>query len=444
MNRKEKSIKRIILKKNGERRVWNGHPWVFDNEVERVLERHGASVEETTLVAGECADVETYNRHYIGRAFVNPNSKIVARIYSSSKDGADSGFFKHRLREAIARRRAAGIDVAATSCRLLFAEADGVPGLIVDRYVGWDATSLAPADNTTPDAAPWLAGGTPPISILAVQFLARYCDEHRETIADALCDIVRDDIGAPPTAIVEKVSTAIREKEGIPCHSPLQRGSAPTNGLVILENNHPFIVDVMGGQKTGCYLDQRDNHALAAKWAAGRSRVLDAFTYAGGFAVNAAAGGAQAVVAVDESAAALRLCMRNAALSGVEDRISTVQSDVLPFLTRAEREKERFDMIILDPPAFAPNHSALPRALAGYKEINLKAFRMINPGGVLITCSCSCAVSDSAFARVVADAARDAGRRVWQADFRRQPPDHPILLGYDESAYLKAGVYVVA
>jgi 23S rRNA (cytosine1962-C5)-methyltransferase len=211
---------------------------------------------------------------------------------------------------------------------------------------------------------------------------------------------------------------------------------------VIFENGLPFAVHLEEGQKTGHYLDQRDNRRYAAAYARG-GRVLDAFSYTGGFGIHAAAAGAASVVSVDTSSSALETGRKNAALNGAGEKISEIEADVFDWLRRAERQKEEFDLVVLDPPAFAKSRSSLNEALRGYKEINLRAIKLVKPGGVLVSCSCSQALDETRFKYMAAEAAADAGRRLVQLDFRYQAPDHPILLGYNESLYLKCGFYRV-
>jgi 23S rRNA (cytosine1962-C5)-methyltransferase len=266
-------------------------------------------------------------------------------------------------------------------------------------------------------------------------------DRRRQEILDAISEVFTRTaewgvLGAPE-GIVEK-SSSVRELEGMALVGSLLAGSLPSGGIVIFENGLPFVVDIDAGQKTGCFLDQRQNHALAASYAKG-ARVLDAFCYTGGFAVHAARAGAASVTAVDSSAAALSLLAINAALSGVN--IDAREADVFDFLR--SRRAERYELLILDPPAFAKSHTSVDGALRGYKEINLSAMALLKAGGVLVSCSCSQAVSEGAFKRMIAHAARDAGRRLYQLSSLTQAPDHPVLVGYEESSYLKGGIYRV-
>jgi 23S rRNA (cytosine1962-C5)-methyltransferase len=441
-------VKRIILKPGEERRILLGHPWVYDNEAACILAGPGKEAPRAVLEPGEIADVESSGKTYLGRAFANPHSKIIARIYSPSKEGVDKGFFKRRIREALLRRRAAGYDFRRDSCRVVFAEADFLPGFIADRFTGWPLDELEAAVQERPvtfELAEAALG--PPVSWISVQFLSYALDKRRDLILEALEEVlgaplfVTEDPPGAPAGIMEKPPVKVRELEGLPLREGVLRGTCPA-GIVIFENSLPFAVYLEEGQKTGHYLDQRDNRRLAAAFAAG-SRVLDACSYTGGFGIHAARAGAEAAVCVDVSAAALETVQENAALNAVTGTVAAVEADIFEYLRRAERKKERFDLVILDPPAFAKTRASLNDALRGYKEINLQALKLLNPGGVLVTCSCSQALDEGRFRRMVAEAAADAEKRPYQLDFRYQGPDHPILLGYDESLYLKCGFYRV-
>jgi 23S rRNA (cytosine1962-C5)-methyltransferase len=456
-------MKRIILKPGEEKRILLGHPWVYDNEAAGILAGPG-SAQAAVCESGEIADVESSAKTYLGRAFVNPRSKIIARIYSPSKEGADKGFFKRRFRQALARRRACGTDLCRESYRLAFAEADFLPGLIIDRFTGWPLNKFslnkfslnsfreAPPGGPSGYAAVEDALG-PASSWLTVQFLCYGMDARRDLILEALEEVLAAPLSvgeaAPgrPEGIYEKSAARVRELEGLPLREGLLKGSFPKEGVVILENGLPFVIHFEEGQKTGHYMDQKDNRRLVrevcTKMLSERAslRVLDAFCYTGGFGIHAAASGASPVVCVDSSATALETLRENAVLNGLNDRIGAVQADVFDFLRQTERLKERFGLIILDPPAFAKSRPSLNDALRGYKEINLRALRLLEAGGILVSCSCSQALDASRFRRMIAEAARDADRRLHLLDFRFQGQDHPVLAGYDESLYLKCAFY---
>jgi 23S rRNA (cytosine1962-C5)-methyltransferase len=474
-------MKRIILKNGEEKRIIRGHPWVYDNEVERILGGTGGSPAE--LKPGETADVESAGKEYLGRALVNPRSKIIARIYSPSKEGLDKGFFKRRFREAFARRTR--YDLSRDSARMVFAEADFLPGLIVDRFVGWslaDAEARISERPLTFNAVRSVLG--PPASWLAVQFLTYGMDMRREEILAALEEVLsvplrfglvsaghrEEDRDAPAAGtgdavpvslagIIEKSTARVRELEGLPLQEGLIRGDYPAGGILIFENGLPIAVRPDEGQKTGHFLDQRENRLAAAGYAGYKApgqpvgvfpvcRTLDVCAYTGGFGIHAARSALDRgldvrVTAVDVSAAALEMVKKNAALNGIPDLVDTVEADCFDFLRTLERAKKKYDLIILDPPAFAKTRPIQEQAIRGYKEINLRAVKLLAPGGVLVTCSCSQAMDEGRFKRMIAEAAVDAERRLIQLDFRYQAQDHPILLGYDESGYLKCGFYRV-
>jgi 23S rRNA (cytosine1962-C5)-methyltransferase len=268
-----------------------------------------------------------------------------------------------------------------------------------------------------------------------------------------------------PAGIVDRSPPRIRELEGLSPEAAPVRGSVPAGGIVIFENGYPFLVNLEEGQKTGYFLDQRENRRLAARYtaqyaarytAAGDAagspqppdpppfRILDLCAYTGGFAIHALRGLGAApgeALCVDASGEALRVLRENAALNGLENRIEALEADVFEYLRSAERKGESWDMLILDPPAFAKTRSALSGALRGYREINLRAIRLLKPGGILVSCSCSQTLDEGRFNRMIAEAAADAERRLIRLDFRSQAADHPVLAGYDESLYLKCGVY---
>ncbi|MHC6203136.1 class I SAM-dependent rRNA methyltransferase [Breznakiellaceae bacterium SP9] len=443
-------MKRIILSPTEEDRILLGHPWVYDNEVAQVL-NNGRPAQ---LKAGETVDVEageaTPHKRYLGRALANPASKIIARIYSPSKEGIDVGFFKRRIREAL-ERRVPAFHLNSESARIVFGEADFLPGLIVDRYVGWPLAAIEQGIEhpvTFEQAAKMLG---PPESWLGIQFLSYGMDQRRDAILCALqetLDWFRPSLESEPlgkpTLIIEKSSSRVRELEGLPLQEGLLQGSVPDSPLVIFENALPFALNVMQGQKTGHFLDQRQNRLALSRFAKGK-RVLDAFSYTGGFGIHAARiGDAAAVIMADSSGAALETARLNCTLNGLEQNaVTTIETDVFELLRAYERSKESFDLIILDPPAFAKSHSSITEALRGYKEINVRALKLLTKRGVLLSCSCSQALSEERFTRMIAEAAQDAGRRLYQLAMRGQSPDHPILLGYDESRYLKCGIYQV-
>jgi 23S rRNA (cytosine1962-C5)-methyltransferase len=453
-------LKRIILKPGEEERILLGHPWVYGNEIDGVLE----DGEPARLVPGECADVESSRKKYLGRAIVNPNSKITARLYSPSKEGIDKGFFKRRIREAVIRRMFFR-DLSREPARLVFAEADFLPGLIIDCFTGWPLAEIEAAVTSRPLTfeLSHLALG-PPRFWISAQFLVWGMDCRRDMITEALREVVTiinapDNSGAAyPAAfipegafvgIIEKSAAPVRELEGLPLREGVLWGSFPETGIVIFEGGLPFIVDMLHGQKTGFFLDQRDNRLLAAQYAEMLQketetglRILDACSYTGGFGLHVLRTEGTLTM-VDISAVALESGRKNAALQGIGDRVTAIEANVFDELRGMVRRKEHFDMVILDPPAFAKSRSSLEEALRGYKEINLRAIKLVRPGGIFVSCSCSHAVDEIIFKRMITEAAADAKRRLIQLDFRFQAQDHPVLAGYDESLYLKCGFWRV-
>ncbi len=434
------AIGKIILKKGEERRLLAGHPWVYDNEVDRVIVpgAEGRTIGVADLESGAVVDVETDHKTYVGRALANGRSKIVARLFSPSKEGLDRGFFKRRLRTALERRREF-YDLRRESERIVFAEADFLPGLIIDRFVGWPYKDL-PSMSEPPTVSLLESQLGPQRSWITVQFLSFGMDSRRAEILGALEEVFAASGLGPVEGIIERDEARVRELEGLPQVSGIIGGTYPDGGVVIFENGIPFAVDLTEGQKTGHFLDQKENRKLAARFARGK-RVLDLCCHTGGFALHAAVGGAREVQAVDVSPLALEAVRKNWALNRLPATLTTVEGDVFEVLRNYERNKEKFDLIVLDPPAFAKSHTALDGAIRGYKEINLRAIKLLADQGTLVTCSCSHAMDEGRFKVLVASAASDAGKRLVLLDFRYQAPDHPILLGYGESLYLKCGFY---
>jgi 23S rRNA (cytosine1962-C5)-methyltransferase len=435
---------RIILKKGEEKEICAGRPWVYDNEVKRIVSGHSNSAVEAKLQQGGIADVETYNKKYLGRAFVNPGSKIIARIYSPSKEGVDTGFFKRRIREALPRRSA--FNLSRESCRMVFAEADFLPGLIIDRYVGWDVDLIKNINTETRHSFTFemmLENYGHPLVWFCIQILSFGIDIRRTQVINAI-----NEVCGPYAGLVEKKLIKARTLEGLDCGDDIVLGRVPSAGIIIFENDFPFIINLIEGQKTGHFLDQKQNHKRLYSLTQEKfirtgikPRALDAFCYTGGFAIHAARAGAADITAADVSDAALMALKRNSFINGVSDSIKTVQTDIFEYLEKLTHTRERFDIIILDPPAFAKSHTALGNAIHGYKEINLKAIKLLSAGGLLVSCSCSQALSEQFFKSIIRDAACDAERRLYEIDFRYQSSDHPILTGYDESLYLKCGFY---
>ena len=386
-----------------ERSLRAGHPWVYGEEITAV---------EGGYRNGDMVDVVSSKGRYLGTGWVNDHSKIRLRILSrNANDTFDEAFFRRRVRYALDYRKTVMGPADYRCCRLIFGEADQFPGLTVDRFE----------------------------NVLVTQTLSLGVEQRKEWVFRALVEGLRED-GAEIAALYERNDVAIRELEGL----RQNKGFYPLEGLrddldghvIITENGLRYDVDYIEGQKTGFFLDQKYNRQAAARLAQGR-RVLDCFTHTGAFALNAAAAGAAHVTAVDVSQFALELAAENGRRNGLTN-LDYLCADVFDLLTRMAREKKcDYDYIILDPPAFTKSRATADRAYHGYKEINLKAMRLLPRGGYLATCSCSHFMSDEMFRRMLREAAQDAGVTLRQIEARQQAPDHPILPGVPETDYLK-------
>ena len=386
-----------------ERSLRAGHPWVYGEEITAV---------EGGYRNGDMVDVVSSKGRYLGTGWVNDHSKIRLRILSrNANDTFDEAFFRRRVRYALDYRKTVMGPADYRCCRLIFGEADQFPGLTVDRFE----------------------------NVLVTQTLSLGMEQRKEWVFRALVEGLRED-GAEIAALYERNDVAIRELEGL----RQNKGFYPLEGLrddldghvIITENGLRYDVDYIEGQKTGFFLDQKYNRQAAARLAQGR-RVLDCFTHTGAFALNAAAAGAAHVTAVDVSQFALELAAENGRRNGLTN-LDYLCADVFDLLTRMAREKKcDYDYIILDPPAFTKSRATADRAYHGYKEINLKAMRLLPRGGYLATCSCSHFMSDEMFRRMLREAAQDAGVTLRQIEARQQAPDHPILRGVPETDYLK-------
>ncbi|MDR0840440.1 MAG: class I SAM-dependent rRNA methyltransferase [Christensenellaceae bacterium] len=385
-----------------ERALKNGHPWVYGAEVTH---------KEGAYSNGGLADIVNRKGSYLGTALVNDQSKIMGRILSrNTNDRFDEAFFRRRIQYALDYRQTV-MQGDFAACRLLFGEADQLPGLTVDRF-----------DD-----------------ILVAQTLCLGLDQRKGLIFRLLAEELRAR-GQAVRALYERNDVAIRALEGMEQYKAffeLEGLETNLSGRVeISENGVLYGVDYINGQKTGFFLDQKYNRQAVARLAPGK-RVLDCFTHTGAFALNAAKAGAAHVCAVDVSAAAIDMCRANAARNGVEN-ISYLVADVFDLLTEMANEKScPYDFIILDPPAFTKSSATAANAYRGYKEINLKAMRLLPRGGYLATCSCSHFMREDMFRQMLREAAFDAGRTLRQIEARQQAPDHPILPAVPETDYLK-------
>lgn len=391
-----------------EKSLKNGHPWVFSDEITEVNGRYEN---------GDIVDAFSAKDRYLGSGFINDNSKIRVRVISrNANDKFDEAFYKRRLKYAVDYRKTVmGDDFSC--CRLIFGEADQFPGLTVDRFS--DVLSVQ-------------------IACLGIE---RIKDMLYRSLLQVLCEY-----GVNISAIYERNDLAVRSIEGLPQYKGFYEAEGLKKDLsghvIITENNLKYDVDYINGQKTGFFLDQKYNRAAVAKIAKGKT-VLDCFTHTGAFALNAAKGGAVSVTAVDISHDALECAKNNARLNGI-DNMDFVAADVFDLLTEMSKSGRcPYDFIILDPPAFTKSSGTLKNAIRGYKEINLKAMKLLPRGGYLATCSCSHFMNDTYFCRMLHDAAADAGVSLRQIEARQQSPDHPILWNVPETDYLKFYIFQV-
>lgn len=389
----------LFLKAGREKSLLRRHPWIFSGGIAQV---------EGNPAPGETVELISSKGEFLARAAFSPSSQIRARVWTfDPSEAMDEDFFRRRIRRAIAARSTPLLfgehGKKTDAIRLIYAESDGLPGLIVDRY----------ADT------------------LVVQYLSTGAEYWRETIADLLVELM--DL----TSIYERSDADVRELEGLPAQVGLLRGSIHHDLLTITENNLLFKVDLTHGHKTGFYLDQRTNRLRMRTLANGRD-VLDCFCYTGGFTVNALSGGAKSVLSVDASADALALCRENVALNDLPaDRHTILEGDVFQLLRKFRDENRTFDLIVLDPPKFAPTAAQAEKAARGYKDINLLAFKLLRPEGILVTFSCSGGVDADLFQKIVAGAALDAGVEAQILEHLEQASDHPVALNFPEGAYLK-------
>ena len=405
----ERSYPKCIVTNKGTRWVEGGHPWIYEAEVIRV---------EGECENGALVDAVSEKGKYLGTGFLSRESKIRVRLISrNANDKFDSAFWRRRVRYAWDYRKTVmGADTSC--CRVIFGEADGFPGLTVDRFG----------------------------SILVTQTLSLGMEKIKDVVFPLLVAVLRED-GEEITGIFERNDVAIREKEGMAQNKgwyPLPDLPTPTDTVTeICENGVYYSVDVENGQKTGFFLDQKYNRLAVAKLARGR-RVLDCFTHTGSFALNAAKGGAERVTAVDVSESAIEMAKRNAARNGLEGKMDFLVADVFDLLPKLEAEgKKPYDFIILDPPAFTKSRKTADNAERGYKEINLRALRLLPRGGYFATASCSHFMPHERFEKMLRAAALDAGVELKQIEARQQAPDHPVLWNVPETDYLKFYLFQV-
>lgn len=386
----------LILKPGRERSLLRKHPWIFSGAIARL---------EGDPQPGDTITVLQADRQPLGLAAFSPKSSIIARIWSwDAQEDIGIRFFENKLRIAINKRNENRfLQKSTNACRLVYGESDCLPGIILDRYDRW----------------------------LVVQLLTSGAERWKKEIIQSIHTITRFD------NIYERSDLDVRKLEGLSEHAGVLSGDVPKGPIDIQEYDIHYLVDIQHGQKTGFFLDQRENRRKVQEYAAGK-KVLNCFCYTGGFSLNSEKAGANEVVSIDSSADALALAQKNARLNDCRlDRMSWLEADVFQQLRRYRDENQTFDLIILDPPKFAPTIQHTAKAARAYKDINLLAFKLLNPGGVLFTFSCSGGISLELFQKIVADAALDADVQAQILEKLHQATDHPIALNFPESEYLK-------
>lgn len=391
----------VTLKKGEGRMLKSGGLWIFDNEIASIL----GSFEDGDIVA-----VHDFDGYGLGKGFINRNSKIRVRMMTRNRhQEIDEAFLKMRVQEAWDYRK----KVSDTgSCRVIFGEADFLPGLVVDKFS----------------------------DVLVVQSLALGIDRLKDQIVELLKEVLAAD-GIKIRGVYERSDAKVRRQEGMELYKGFIGEAFDTN-VEIEENGVRYMVDVKDGQKTGFFLDQKYNRK-AIQHLCKDAKVLDCFTHTGSFALNAGYGGAKEVTGVDASELAVEQAILNSKLNGMEDRVKFICRDVFELLPELEEKGEKFDVVILDPPAFTKSRNSVKNAVKGYREINLRAMKLVRDGGFLATCSCSHFMTYELFTQTIHQAARNVHKRLRQVEYRTQAPDHPILWAAEESYYLKFYVFQV-
>lgn len=399
--KKEETTAIVVLKKGEGRSLKAGGLWIYDNEIESVM---------GSFVDGDIVAVRDFDGYPMGKGFINRNSKLRIRMLTRNpKQEIDEDFLRLRVKNAWEYRKKT---VDTSSCRIIFGEADFLPGLVIDKFS----------------------------DVLVVESLALGIDRLKLTIIDLLKQTLAED-GIIIRGVYERSDAKVREKEGLPRSKGFLGEEFDTN-VEIMENGVRYIVDVKDGQKTGFFLDQKYNrkaiHSLCKN-----AEVLDCFTHTGSFALNAGIAGASHVTGVDASELAVAQARENAKLNHLEDRVEFLCADVFELLPKLEQEGKKYDVVILDPPAFTKSRSSVKNAVKGYREINLRGMKLVRDGGFLVTCSCSHFMDYELFTKTIHQAANNVHKRLRQVEFRQQAPDHPILWAADESYYLKFYVFQV-
>lgn len=390
-----------VLKKGEGRTLKSGGMWVYDNEIARI---------DGDFENGDIIAVEDFDGYFMGWGFINRNSKITIRIMSRKKEHVvDESLIEKRVRRAWEYRRET---VDTSSCRVIFGEADWLPGIVIDKFS----------------------------DVLVVESLALGIDKLKPLILDKLKEVLLED-GIKIRGIYERSDAKVRLQEGMERFKGFI-GEPFDTKVEIVENGVKYIVDVEDGQKTGFFLDQKYNRATIHKICRDK-KVLDCFTHTGSFALNAGIAGAKEVLGVDASMTGVLQAEENACLNGLEEKVKFQCADVFDLLPELEEKGEMYDVVILDPPAFTKSRNSIKNAVKGYREINLRGMRLVKDGGFLVTCSCSHFMDPQLFAKTIKEAAHGAHKRLRQVEFRTQAADHPILWAADESYYLKFYIFQV-
>lgn len=377
----------VYLKKGEERRILSGHSWVYANEVQEIKGKDKN---------GSLATVFTHDKKYIGKGYINHLSKILVRIFIRNDDIDDEEFYKKRIKAANDMRIALGFDDAY---RMVFAESDDLPALIIDKYA----------------------------DVLVMECLSLGISQRKDLIVKCLVDLFH------PKGIFEKSEAQVLKKEGVPETQGVLYGEVPEK-IVISENGVKMYVDVRNGQKTGYFLDQKENRMAIRRYAKDKT-VLDCFSNSGGFSINAATV-ANEVTAVDISEIQVKAVLENAALNGFKN-VNAVCADVFEYLRLKKRKNRKYGVVVLDPPAFTKSAAEVGDAYRGYKDINVLGLKLVEKGGYLVTSSCSHYMTPTLFQKMIVESAKESGRRVRLVEIRTQSPDHPSLLSMDETQYLK-------
>ena len=391
----------VNLKKGEGRTLKAGGMWVYDNEIASTMGE---------ILDGGLVEVHDFDGYFMGIGYINRRSKITVRMMSRRTREIDRAFIEQRVRACVDYRKHT---VDMSSCRLIFGEADFLPGIVIDKFS----------------------------DVLVVESLALGIDRFKPLIVELLKQVLKEE-GMPIRGVYERSDAKVRLQEGMERFKGFIGEEFDTK-VSIVENGVKYMVDVKDGQKTGFFLDQKYNRA-AIRPICKDAKVLDCFTHTGSFALNAGMAGAKSVLGVDASELGVAQATENAALNGLSDRVSFICEDVFELLPRLEKEGELFDVVILDPPAFTKSRNSIKNAVKGYREINLRAMKLVKNGGYLATCSCSHFMNPELFAKTIGEAAANVHKRLRQIEYKTQSPDHPILWSRDEeSLYLKFYIFQV-